>query len=424
MIMLNSVLAEGVIPADGTSLKDGFCPAGPGVINIEINGVSAYNFTRFNVGPGQTVRFSLTGDEDIHVTINPDTPVSELKGKIAIQGINDFKVEPEFHIQHVSGFSLIGSQEGESKFSSNIGGLTLRMTTDDNSGIQLDRASISNINKVKITTGTLSMINQSIIAPRESVDSTIEIVAKTGIQLVNSEISNSTTAGTNNAVTMLETPSLSIDQNSRIHTRTGGENQAGDIFLSVNHLELRNDSSISVSSLVQNNDGSVSFKPAGGNITIKGYQQERSKSVLLDDSSKIFARSVQGTGGNISIKTEQFFGLRSNIDASSERGSDGIVNLSVLETDAVPSTQVLTTEFKNDLGLNDRPCQQHVNKSASQFFVKGRAGLAPSPDGLLMAKNSGIRIKAGEFVRVTQVTDSMVDNADGKKDVLFDCGKS
>lgn len=155
--------------------------------------------------------------------------------------------------------------------------------------------------------------------------------------------------------------------------------------MSVDRLDVRNLSSISVSSLAEPGI----FEASGGDISVEGRNQQRADLIILDDSSKIFAKAKDGKGGNISIKTELFLGSRSNIDASSERGSDGIVNLSVLETDAVPSTQVLTTEFKNDLGLNDRPCQQHVNKSASQFFVKGRAGLAPSPDGLLMAKIRG-----------------------------------
>ena len=370
---------------------------------------------------GQTVWFYINEPGEAVVTIDGSS-TSTIEGEIRILPGRDLRSRPVFHFNNEKGLVFKGEA---SNLSTPISGLKVLLETGSKGSIVFDNSSISSVSGSKldlnIDTGKFEMKNHAEIAFGNSPSSRLSIKAMESALLTdNSNISISSSVSDAGNISV-KTQKLSLDKNSSIKAIEGGRSsdKGGDIELFVNELELRGGSSISVSSV----SGSGSFNPAGGNIVINGYQQKNAEYVLIDNSSKIFARAQSGTGGNISINTKQFFGLKSNIDASSLEGSDGIVTISTLENDAIPSTQVLPTDFKNDLDLNSRPCQQHVNKSASQFLVSGRSGSPPSPDGMLMTKASDVRIRNGALVRVARVVKH--DAGFDKKEALgFDCSKS
>ena len=160
------------------------------------------------------------------------------------------------------------------------------------------------------------------------------------------------------------------NQGNSVVGKTGG-----NVDLQIaNNLTLRDNSTISAQAL-ENADG--------GNIDIDA----EFVIAFPNQNSDIIASAAQGTGGNIDITTNSIFGLEArsstpinntnDLDASSEFGLDGTLEINELEVNPAEGLEELPVEIIDVTRLVDQNlCQQAKD---SEFIVTGKGGIAPSP---------------------------------------------
>ena len=144
-----------------------------------------------------------------------------------------------------------------------------------------------------------------------------------------------------------------------ISDRSGG----GDIKLVTDFINLRNNSEISTSV----NDGTG----GGGNIIIE------SRYVLGRDNSDIRANAVAGDGGNINITTDVILLSKgSEVDASSEFGLDGVVEIDNLDLNKQLEVGELPTNIIDPTALIAAICPVENRET---LVTTGKGGLAENP---------------------------------------------
>ncbi|MDJ0619874.1 MAG: filamentous hemagglutinin N-terminal domain-containing protein [Calothrix sp. MO_192.B10] len=164
-------------------------------------------------------------------------------------------------------------------------------------------------------------------------------------------------------------------------------NTGGNINLQLQDLLLlRNSSQISTSA------GNQQFGGDGGNITIS------SPFIVAPpiENSDITANAFTGRGGNIQINTDSILGISfsndltnlSNITASSTFGVSGVVDINSPEVDPSKGLPELPENTTDASKLIAQGCSASPGQVASRFMVKGKGGLAPSPEDIF----SGDRI--------------------------------
>jgi large exoprotein involved in heme utilization and adhesion len=171
---------------------------------------------------------------------------------------------------------------------------------------------------------------------------------------------------------------VTLDNQAFISAKTAS-NTGGDINLRVQDLLLlRRESGISTTA------GTAQAGGDGGDITI-GAQFIVG---VPSENSDITANAFQGRGGNINITTQGIFGLEyrprltpvSDINASSEFGIDGSVQINTPGIDPSRGLTQLPTDLVDAAGLVDRSCTSGGGVAQrSRFTVTGRGGLPPNP---------------------------------------------
>ncbi len=214
---------------------------------------------------------------------------------------------------------------------------------------------------------------------------------------------------------------------SKISTTTNGAGVGGDINLvSAGNIELSNSGSVTSESLgtgedagdagsitisagnkINLDDGTISTRTLsseGGNIVLTApkwvylLNSEITTSVGTGDSgggditidpefvilnnSVILANAYGGPGGNITIVADNVItSAQSRIDASSQLGIDGTVNISSPDQDIAKDLAVLPENYLDVTGLISDRCG--TTAGASSLVSAGPGGLAVDPDGYL-----------------------------------------
>ena len=146
-------------------------------------------------------------------------------------------------------------------------------------------------------------------------------------------------------------------------TATSAQSGGGDISLKTDFINLQNNSEISTSVF----DGTG----GGGNIVID------SNYILGRDNSDIRANAVAGDGGNISIVSDVvLLDLTSEIDASSQFGLDGVININTLETDKQIAVEAIPTKIVDPTTLITSVCPV---ENGETLATTGKGGLAENP---------------------------------------------
>jgi filamentous hemagglutinin family protein len=111
---------------------------------------------------------------------------------------------------------------------------------------------------------------------------------------------------------------------------------------------------------------------AGGDINT------RSKAVLMNHSG-IEANAVEGDGGAIFIKTDQYIkSSDSYVTATSERGNDGTVKIDAPKVDISKGLVVLPTNFLDATRWVKTPCALRSGESVSRLVLEGRDAIPTS----------------------------------------------
>ena len=163
---------------------------------------------------------------------------------------------------------------------------------------------------------------------------------------------------------------LMLNDGAAIENSNDGDGKGGNITLSVDRDVILKDSLITARSVGD-----------GGNIFID------SKGLVLNNSD-ILASAVERTGGNISIETEVFLSSRdSTIDASSEFGVSGVIDVIAPDIDIAGSLAVLPESFfSREIQLQES-CAVKLTEAYSSFITVGRGGTPFVPGGVIPILN-------------------------------------
>jgi large exoprotein involved in heme utilization and adhesion len=224
----------------------------------------------------------------------------------------------------------------------------------------------------------------------------------------------------------LEVGKLTLSGDAAIATLTTGPGQGGDIDVQAEHIELNNnEAALTASSFGSGNAGNItihaddtfrsrnsavstsSLLSGGGKIALSADQIVElvdsqvttsvqggtgnagnitlgPRYVILNDS-QVIARAVEGNGGNINIGAEVFIASPASVvDASSQTGISGTVDIRGLVNDLSGSLYPLPQEYLSEAALIEDRCAGRLREGqVSSFVVAGREGLPLQPGGLL-----------------------------------------
>ena len=171
--------------------------------------------------------------------------------------------------------------------------------------------------------------------------------------------------------------SIVLANKARIDTATQSPTGVGGILkLVAENIILRDNSLISARAF-DNADG--------GNLNINTGFLIASP----NQNSNIIARASLGKGGNITIDADSLFGIEerppdpvtNDIDASSEFGLSGIVEINTPDVDRDRDLVQLPTQPVETRVVP--ACTPSEGREKSEFVIKGRGGLPPSPESVL-----------------------------------------
>lgn len=263
-------------------------------------------------------------------------------------------------------FSLIGGNLNDPNIApaeGNAGNITINsgsLSVKNQARLVSNVEGIGNAGNININTNSLSIINEGKLLTE---------VANTGIGDAGGNIK-------------IVAESVDITDGGQLSANTALTGNGGNIILEIaDLLLLRNNSNISATAGVEGAGGN------GGNIEINA------DFVLAFpwENSDILANAFEGNGGNIDIEAQAIFGIEkrrasegnitNDIDASSEFGLSGTVEINILEAD--PSQDSLNLPVATVEAEVAQTCESDGNNNQSEFVVTGRAGLPDSPEANL-----------------------------------------
>ncbi|MGL5793711.1 MAG: filamentous hemagglutinin N-terminal domain-containing protein, partial [Waterburya sp.] len=140
-------------------------------------------------------------------------------------------------------------------------------------------------------------------------------------------------------------------------------------------------------------------------------------------NNDIIASAAQGNGGNIELFTNAIFGIEergstpinntNDLDASSNFGLDGTVNINELDVNPTEGLEELPVEIIDVAGLVEQNlCQQG---QGSEFIVTGKGGIAPSPNQAREGEMSEVDLVEPTSLGADEGSSSSVQNASIEK---------
>ena len=188
---------------------------------------------------------------------------------------------------------------------------------------------------------------------------------------------------------------LRLSGGSSISTTNDGSGLGGDISIAVSNLLQSSASSITTEAAAGDggrilvSGGAVDLLNSEISTTVlgsagNGGDIQWNTNTLVLDNSIMRANAVFGNGGNMTIDLQQLIthpGRTATIEASSELGISGDINISTPETEGVGGVVVLSGDFLDTTALLDEPCAARVGVAETSSLVPaGRGGLPVSPD--------------------------------------------
>lgn len=178
-------------------------------------------------------------------------------------------------------------------------------------------------------------------------------------------------SGDGGNITITSAQNLTIRNGARISAEAQGLGTAGNIDITATNIRL-NEGSIATAT----NTGD------GGNITLTVPEF-----LIIENNSRIAANAVgPGDGGNINIEAQGLFRANSIIDASSQFGLSGNVDINQPDVATAQelidvSEQVINPEEQISLS-----CIGDGEEKSSEITITGRGGLPPAPSDPLSSQ--------------------------------------
>jgi filamentous hemagglutinin family protein len=262
------------------------------------------------------------------------------------------------------------------------------------SGLFVVTKDIGAAGDIRIETGRLVVRDGAQVSAStrgEGQGGTLTVNASESVQLVGTSADGQSTSGlfvgtegTGVAGDLkLETRQLTLWDGAVVSARTSSQGNGGNITLQVRDLlQLRRNSQISTAAGIPGAGGD------GGNINIDA----KLIVAIPGENSNIIANAFEGNGGNINITTQGIFGIQfreeltplSDINASSEFGVNGIVQINTPDIDPSRGLTNLPTEVVDASNQIDQTCSAGREEARkNEFIVTGRRGMPSNPYEML-----------------------------------------
>ena len=225
----------------------------------------------------------------------------------------------------------------------------------------------------------------------------ISIAASDTFHINNSSVTTASEQGEGGDIN-ITTREMQLLNGAIVSAESSGAGNAGNIYLAATDSFLMRDSAMATQAKQSDGgnikintkytvnlwDSEITASVGGGSNTIGGNINIDPQFVTLSNS-KITANAFQGMGGNIQINTDVFISdLNSVVDASSQLGIDGIVDIRAQTKVVGQSMKPMTEKFKSAVALLREPCTvRAAGGKYSSFMVRGRDALPIEPGGLL-----------------------------------------
>jgi len=226
-----------------------------------------------------------------------------------------------------------------------------------------------------------------------------------------STISGSTGNGGNISI---NTPTTVIQNGGEIGVNSSGSGEGGNITLTGGNLTL--DQGLISAQTASNTGGNIKLNLGGtlllqnnSNITAtagtalaggNGGNIDINAQFIIafpQENSNITANAYTGNGGNISITTQGLFGLSfqneptpfSEITASSQFGTQGLVNVNLLRNEELETVETLPNTPIDVSEVLEQRCLGSTiasNEKESKFIQTGRGGLPSNPNNAIASE--------------------------------------
>lgn len=352
--------------------------------------INASTFSTFGNGGNSTVNAPAASGNGGDLTVNASESV-EVSGVAPVGPGGQSPFGPGRLLVEINGASALGTVTGTTGRAGNLSINTSRLLVR-NGGIitanpfaegQGGNLTINATDSVEVRGKSPNGSFDSIIATTafgagnagDITVNTDKLIARDGADIAVSSLRGSGDAGT----LEIMANSIRLDNQADITAATAS-GEGGNINLQVpNILQLSNNSSISAK---------AGGTGKGGNIDIDaGTVVARP-----NENSDIIANASEGQGGNINITSQGVFGLEertatpgnrtNDIDASSQLGLNGTINIQTLTTEPSRGLVAPPAVPADPSRLIAQGCSVREGATArkpSEFVVTGRGGVPASP---------------------------------------------
>jgi large exoprotein involved in heme utilization and adhesion len=281
-------------------------------------------------------------------------------------------------------------------------GIKAKTIKMDNGTIQASTAGDGDAGNINIEAKTLDITGGGKMRAGTSgkgLGGSIAVSASDSLNIQNGEISASTTSeSAGGSIRISSDGNISLSDNAAISSKSTGTGNAGGIAVSAGGNITLNNSTINTDTT--NADG--------GDITIKAqnllylYRSAITTSVqggagnggnisidptfVVLNGSDIIANAYGGNGGNINIVSDYFLSSPdSKVEASSQLGVSGTVNITAPEVDISGSLMILPSTYLDLTSLLRDRCAAFADEKASSLVVTGQGGMPMEPDDYLVS---------------------------------------
>ena len=372
-----------------------------------------------NFGTGEAGDIAVEADNILLAGPSPEdgfTGLFAIGGTFA-SGAGDIRVETD-KLQVLDGAQITARTTGPGMGGKidiianhvDIGGVDLNSISIDgpNAGIFtsstvfmdfVDQAT-GNAGDINIQANNLNLENQGTIgafSTSRGDGGNINIIANNAISSSNGSISTAAEQTVGGDITLTARDILLTNQ-TVISAESSGEGNAGNIDITATDTFWMEDSSVTTEAKQSDGgnikinteysvnlwDSEITASVGGGPDTVGGNISIDPEFVTLSNS-RIIANAFEGQGGNIQITADVFIAdLNSVVDASSQLGIDGVVDINAPVRVVAQSYKPLPEKYKSAVALLREPCIARISGGKySSFTVEGRGALPIEPGGLL-----------------------------------------
>jgi hypothetical protein len=196
----------------------------------------------------------------------------------------------------------------------------------------------------------------------------------------------------------ISAPEVFLTNGAEVSSETSGKGDAGDIEIRgadkfwIENSKVNAEAKQADGGNIEINsngffnawDSEITASVGGGADTLGGNIRVNSEYVTLSNS-KIIANAYEGRGGNVRIVADTYVSdTESIVEASSEKGIDGVVEIDALQKVVAQSVKPLSEQFQSAAALLREPCIVRMSEGkSSSFVVTGRDAIPLQPGGLL-----------------------------------------